>query len=342
MKRVSVVGAGIMGSCAAWRMAERGWKVTVWDQFEPGHGRGSSHGRSRIVRKAYPDPRYTAIMREGYPMWHELRDRSGVDLLHECGLLYFGDRSSPNLATMATGLKDLGVDHAVLEGEALRRKFRGEGDLDLRTTGADIGVWQPEAGWVHAERAARAALDLARTAGAEVRLGLVEDLADLEGDAIVVCAGPWIGRFADLPVTVTRQTFTYIEARHTGPVWIEDSPHNLYGFPLEEPTAEAIKLAAHCPGPAFDPDRGDREPTPEDAELALDLARRRWGIAEPRIVEQGVCLYTTTPDEHFRLGRIDRRTVYASPCSGHGFKFGPWIGRALADMVEGKAVAIPS
>lgn len=342
MKRVSVVGAGIMGACAAWRLAERGWRVTVWDQFEPGHRQGSSHGRSRIVRKAYPDSRYTAIMRKGYPMWHELQSRSGIELLHECGLLYFGDRSGPNLATMATGLKDLGVDHAVLEGTALKACFRGEGDLELEVGPSEIGIWQPEAGWVYAERATRAALELARAAGTEVRLGRVEALADLEGDAVVVCTGPWISRFVDLPVTVTRQSFTYIEARHRGPVWIEDSHHNLYGFPIESEDCTSIKLAAHCPGRTFDPDRKEREPARGDADLAIDFARRRWGISEPLVVEEGVCLYTTAPDEHFRLGRLDERTVYASPCSGHGFKFGPWIGWALAEMVEGRGPAIPS
>lgn len=341
MKRVSVVGAGIMGACAAWRLAERGWRVTVWDQFEPGHRRGSSHGRSRIVRKAYSDPRYTAIMRQGYPMWHDLQSRSGIELLHECGLLYFGDRSGPNLATMADGLKDLGVDHAFVEGTALKACFRGEGDLELEVSPSDIGIWQPEAGWVHAERATRAALDLATAAGAEIRRGRVEALADLDGDAVVACAGPWIARFVDLPVTVTRQSFTYIEARHRGPVWIEDSPLSLYGFPVESEDCTSIKLAAHCPGPPFEADCEEREPARGDADLAIDFARRRLGIAA-RVVEEGVCLYTTTPDEHFRIGRLDDRTVYASPCSGHGFKFGPWIGWALAEMVEGHAPAIPS
>jgi len=48
------------------------------------------------------------------------------------------------------------------------------------------------------------------------------------------------------------------------------------------------------------------------------------------------CLYTSTPDEDFRIGRIGTKGVFASACSGHGFKMGPWTGRILADIVEGK------
>jgi sarcosine oxidase len=47
-----------------------------------------------------------------------------------------------------------------------------------------------------------------------------------------------------------------------------------------------------------------------------------------------VCLYTNTPDGHFRIGRLPRqpRVVAASCCSGHGFKFAPVIGEILADL----------
>jgi sarcosine oxidase len=42
-------------------------------------------------------------------------------------------------------------------------------------------------------------------------------------------------------------------------------------------------------------------------------------------------MYTTTPDEHFILERRGR-IVIGSPCSGHGFKFAPAIGRRLAGL----------
>jgi len=50
------------------------------------------------------------------------------------------------------------------------------------------------------------------------------------------------------------------------------------------------------------------------------------------------CLYTITPDEDFVLDRVGP-IVVASPCSGHGFKFAPLFGRALADLATDEATA---
>ena len=56
MTHVAVVGAGVMGCAAAWALHEGGADVTVYEQFDLDNTRGSSHGRSRIFRLAYPDP----------------------------------------------------------------------------------------------------------------------------------------------------------------------------------------------------------------------------------------------------------------------------------------------
>jgi sarcosine oxidase len=62
--RVAVVGAGIVGASAARALARRGHGVSLYEQFEEGHAKGSSHGASRIVRRAYSDPFYTSVMLE--------------------------------------------------------------------------------------------------------------------------------------------------------------------------------------------------------------------------------------------------------------------------------------
>jgi len=52
---VVVVGAGIMGSATAYALASQGHDVLILEQFRVGDAHGSSHGRSRIVRLAYPE-----------------------------------------------------------------------------------------------------------------------------------------------------------------------------------------------------------------------------------------------------------------------------------------------
>jgi sarcosine oxidase len=47
------------------------------------------------------------------------------------------------------------------------------------------------------------------------------------------------------------------------------------------------------------------------------------------------CLYTTTANEDFVIDRAGP-VVVASPCSGHGFKFAPLVGRLIAEVVDGQ------
>jgi hypothetical protein len=56
-------------------------------QFAIGHGRGSSHGHSRIIRYTYPHLFPTQIMGDAYPLWTEIEERDGEDVLVRCGRL---------------------------------------------------------------------------------------------------------------------------------------------------------------------------------------------------------------------------------------------------------------
>jgi sarcosine oxidase len=49
-----------------------------------------------------------------------------------------------------------------------------------------------------------------------------------------------------------------------------------------------------------------------------------------------VCLFTNTFDNHFVIDRHPDypQVSFASPCSGHGFKFASVIGEIMADLVE--------
>jgi len=58
---VAVVGAGLLGSATARALAARGVPVVLFEQFDLGHARGSSHGATRIFRYSYPDPRYVEM-----------------------------------------------------------------------------------------------------------------------------------------------------------------------------------------------------------------------------------------------------------------------------------------
>src|SRR4029453_1873418 len=85
---VMVLGTGGVGSAAAYHLAKRGATVLGIDQFPGGHDRGSSHGETRVIRQAYFEHSdYVPLLMRAYELWRELEAASGVDLLHQVGLL---------------------------------------------------------------------------------------------------------------------------------------------------------------------------------------------------------------------------------------------------------------
>ncbi|RYE80168.1 MAG: FAD-dependent oxidoreductase [Myxococcales bacterium] len=187
----------------------------------------------------------------------------------------------------------------------------------------------PEAGWVAADAALRATYGLALAAGVEHVPTEAEALDAF--DRVIVCAGPWVRRFwPEAPVRVTLQATAHIKTDLRGPVWIEGDPDLLYGFPNHGPGA---KIGVHRPGKEIDPDDPSREAPKEMLDAIRGFAQRRLGIEEPEIVHATGCLYAVTPDEGFLFHPLDARTLVVSACSGHGFKFGPWVGKRVAEAI---------
>ena len=70
-------------------------------------------------------------------------------------------------------------------------------------------------------------------------------------------------------------------------------------------------------------------------ERLVEVVRAYVPGVEPEPIKVEPCLYTTTPDEDFIIERAGP-VVVASPCSGHGFKFGPAMGRLITAFATGK------
>jgi sarcosine oxidase len=105
-----------------------------------------------------------------------------------------------------------------------------------------------------------------------------------------------------------------------------------YGFPLDE---IGIKFAKHYHADeTIDPDACDRSASANDEALIRPALAECLPAANGRLLQAKICLYSMTPDGDFLIDRVPGapQIVFASPCSGHGFKFAPVIGEILADL----------
>jgi sarcosine oxidase len=314
--RATIVGAGINGCAAAWALRRRGVDVTLVDQFAPGHTRGSSHGRSRIFRLAYPEQHWVELAEQALAGWRELEQETGAALLELYGLIEL-------CSSVAVSSRD------VLEARGIEHRLLDRGELDVALPDGWVALWQRDAGIVRADLA----LDAFR-GGVHVEEQRVESLDDVDGDVVVVTAGAWAPNLLpDLPVRVTRETIAYFA--HDGAplpsvVELDEETRHHAMYALHDPDY-GLKAGAHHAGPVADPDVA-APPDPALVEQISSWVRVRFPHVDPQPIAAETCLYTTTADESFILERRGR-VVVGSACSGHAFKFAPAIGKRLADLV---------
>jgi sarcosine oxidase len=310
-----------MGCAAAWALAERGAEVTIHEQFDAEHTRGSSHGRTRIFRLAYPEQHWVRLAEEALAGWRELEQSTGRRLLALHGLVELCTRVE---VTSSDVLAERGIEHRLLTVDELRTHR-------VELPEGWVALWQPDGGVVLADDARRAFLDVAQPHWK--RQHRVESLDDLDAEVVVVTAGAWITKLVpDLPLVVTRETVAYF-ARDGAPmpsvVELNDETRHHAMYALHDPKY-GLKAGAHRGGHVADPDVEE----PADPALVDRISgwvRERFPDIDPNPVAAESCLYTSTEDESFVLERRGRLVV-GSACSGHGFKFAPAVGRRLAEL----------
>lgn len=355
---VVVVGAGAMGSSAAWWLAREGADVVVLERFAAGHERGSSHGASRIFRLAYEAPLYATYARDAMALWRMLEEESGESLLTRTGGIDHGDQ------------EPLDRIARVLSAVSTPGEFLSPADASDRWPGCRFEgpvLYQPDTGVIHADATVAALYRSATTRGAEFRYEtparairpgrdevVVEtDDEEISADVAIVTAGAWVSRLVDgivdlPPLKITQEQPAYFAPRDPNlpwPVLIHrfstgatgaGSLGRLSAYGVPTPGV-GIKIGEHGTGPEIDPDR-PQDPDPASVDRLARYVERWLPGLDPAPLSVMSCLYTTTPGEHFVVGRAGR-LVIGSPCSGHGFKFTPIIGRLLSELARGRGDA---
>ncbi len=362
-----VIGAGGVGSAALFHLASRGARVLGLDRFPPGHDRGSSHGRTRIIRQAYYEhPDYVPLLFRAYELWAELGQRIGRPLLHEIGLLQAGPAESGVLAGVRRSAEQHRLNVNELSAAESRRQFPG-----FQVPDGWSGLFERRAGYLDVEDCVVAHLEEAQRLRAELRTGIAvtgwRDVADgievttdagqFQARGLVVTAGPWAAQLLNgrsIALTVRRKLQYWYpaspvyRAEQNCPAFLFDTPEGIfYGLPQVEggdSNGGGLKVAEHTGGqPVVDPLNVDRSfDQADNARVEAFLASYLPGV-DRRLLRHSVCMYTLTPDEHFIVDRhpADPRIVFAAGLSGHGFKFTCVLGEALADLAMNGVTTLP-
>jgi sarcosine oxidase len=357
-----VIGVGAMGSSTCFHLASRGKRVLGLEQFNIPHDRGSSHGHSRVIRKAYFEhPDYVPLLERSYALWDELEAISNRRLLHRVGGVYIGPLDGKLVHGSVEAATRHHLSHDLMTAQDLRRRWP---QFDVPSDWH--AFFEPDGGFLLPEDVISAYTEHAMLRGAEIHA--VEALKDWEAtdahvhvrtdrgeylaEHLVFTAGAWTEKLIaqlDVALKVTRQPLGWVWPTEPKlfrlgsiPVWAIDIPgeHSgiYYGFPMHD-ESPGLKLARHWATPAkIDPDHVNRNPEPGD-ELDIREALKHLPAANGPLLAVRICMYTNTADEHFVIDQLpgNPRVHVACGFSGHGFKFASVVGEILADYVtEGR------
>ena len=356
-----VVGLGALGAATARALAVRGASVIGIDPRPAGHAEGSSHGGSRILRRAlFEHPDYVAVVDRSIELWRELESSSRRHLFDESVGLVLG---APPEGALIRGTRAAARHHALPIEDLVRADWTARHPIFAVPEDFEL-LLDPAGGILRPEEAVLALLEDAAARGAELRHGAsarawrcveqgVEvdtDRGRLSGGSLVLAAGPWspriLGAGADLRI---RRKVLRWHRPEPGSAWalgvapifaFEDGDSLLYGFPaLDE---RGVKIADHGGGAELESPEPGLDPEAED--LRIDGLRRRFlrGLEETA-AERATCFYTMSPDGHPLIGAWpDAPGVFvAAGLSGHGFKHAAAFGESLARLALGQEPAVP-
>jgi sarcosine oxidase len=366
---VIVIGLGIMGAAALWRVSPKCTRSLGIDASSPTHDYGSSHGASRIFRRAYWEGnKYLQLLNHADLLWNELEHVTQRNLLFRTGGVFAGTQSSRIVEGSITTAREGRIEHEVWNISDARKwmpAFNMPDEMQV--------VYEPGAYAISATDARLAMLDEAALNGAKTVFG--DTVVRLENHAkgirvttksggvyfagsAIITTGPWMA--SDLMPEIS----SFLEPRRVPIYWFKPKMGSetlfyqeqfpvflyeredgglLYGVPSIVSSEPGVKIGFH--NRQQNPSFPDWKNTPVQRRHVTEISAIIDSLFPKleRIPTQAKnCFYTMSPDDSFLIGksRAMNSTYFASACSGHGFKFSPAIGDALANMATGRQTNI--
>lgn len=351
---VIVVGVGGMGSAATYHLAKRGCDVLGLEQFDIPHQRGSNHGVTRIIRKAYSeDPAYVPLLHRAYDLWGTLQEESGRQLLHPHGSIAAGRPDEKNFNGAIEACEEHDLPYEVLTSDELSARFPG-----YQLPDEFNAVYQPDGGFLASDDCLIAHVEEAFNNGGEIHarervldwdvtstgVRVESDDDRYTADRLVISAGPWAQELVEGlqgSATPERQVLAWLQPERPShftpenfPIFtatLDDEP--FYGFPTFEVPGFKIGRHHHLQQDTT-PDTLDDTPRPKDEQLLRSVAEEYFPTGAGPTMRLATCMYTNSPDQQFIIDTHPKHpeVVIAAGFSGHGYKFCSVVGEILADL----------
>ncbi|MFQ5709971.1 MAG: N-methyl-L-tryptophan oxidase [bacterium] len=360
---IIVLGVGGMGSAALYDLAKRGLKVCGVEQFGVAHDRGSSHGDTRIIRKAYFEhPDYMPLLERTYELWQSLQEASGQQLAVNNGLVVVGQPESQTIRGLEACYKKHALPHERLSRKEAGRRFP---QFDFPAESAIF--FDPFGGYLLVEPCVEQHTRLAVEHGAVLltnekvlnwhaengHVTVATTQRTLRADKLIITAGAWATQVLTdlgLELEIWRKPVLWYHTPHIEPYgpdkfptfYFELSYGGFYGFPAID--TSGVKIAEHLHADVVaTPEALNREFEAADESLILRFLSEVLPGFKPTLKKHSVCMYIKTPDDHFILDLhpVHENVILGAGFSGHGFKFAPVVGEILGDLAIDGTTSYP-
>jgi sarcosine oxidase len=352
------------------------------EQHEILHDKGSSHGESRITRQAIGEGRdYVSLAIKSQNKLKELQSKLNNKFGAVCyedntGVLIVGPMRRHSqfhgtkgfLQTTQEIASYYGIPHVNYDCNIqLSRQFpsfifkEDEGAYLEKTMGildpnacmqSHIHLAKQENAEVHTNEKV---LDFKKVDNKKIKVITTE--GEYITNKVIITTGPWLSNFLDPDLreklTVFRQTVFYFEVQESYRekfmignfhpfIWDLGNNSCVYGFPIMQPGASAIKIGTESYVKSTQACSVDRSVSAEEiSEMYENFIKPNFKGIMPICTKAFACLYTKTPDSQFLIDYLpgyDNKILFASTCSGHGAKHALAIGEGLAQhMLLGKS-----
>ncbi|MGA7673219.1 MAG: FAD-dependent oxidoreductase [Nitrolancea sp.] len=346
MPKVAVIGAGVVGSSIAFRLAQAGADVVLIDRGRPASGTtGASFAWANANQKT-PRP-YFELNFEGMREHNRLtEDFGGSPWLHRTGNLIWSDEPA-EIEARVQRLIDWGYAAEWRDARDVMQTL--ESNLRVPDPSQRIAFF-PEECWVDAPSLARALIERGKQHGLQTRFDAevtgievgdagVESIQlagseRIEVGAVVNAAGPTADKVAafvgrSLPLAPTGGLLVRVGASPTPIGRLAHTPQvNI------RPDGDGVVLLHHD---SIDHQLGDRTSIPAEDPLVTELLRRARlvldGLDDAAVIDTRVGIRPYPQDGLTCAGAVSRIDGYYEAVTHSGVTLGPLLGRLMTRVV---------